>query len=137
MIAWAQSSLTNDRVNEPAQNFTVASSLGDRPLARSLARSLSLDDDRLWAAVTKSDEKIDTLAGAAVSSRLVEHDLAVAGAHHDIVAARRPKKMHRPAAGSADARRGDDCIKELSETRRRRARVQRESERAGPLHIAT
>ena len=107
------------------------SPLGDIPLAWSLAHSLSLDDDRLWARLVKSYEKIDPLAVLPVLTRLVEHDLTEAGAHHYIDAARRLKSMRRLAAGSSEATRVDEYIKELRETHRRRPRLQREFDRAG------
>ena len=107
------------------------SSLGDIHLAWSLAHALSLKDDRLWASLAKSYEKIDPLALLPVLSRLVEHDLNETGAQHYIVAARRLKKMRRLAAGSSEARHVDDYIKDLRETHRRRPRLQREFDRVG------
>jgi hypothetical protein len=107
------------------------SSLGDLHLAWSLAHTLSLNDDRLWASLAKSYEKIDPLAVLPVLARLVDHDLAETGAQHYIVAARRLKKMRRLAAGSSQAPQVDDYIKELRETHRRRPRLQREFDRAG------
>ncbi len=113
------------------------SSLGDIHLAWSLAHTLSLNDDRLWASLAKSYEKIDPLAVLPVLSRLVEHDLNETGARHYIVAARRLKKMRRLAAGSSEASHVDDYIKDLRETHRRRPRVQREFDRAAPPLVAT
>lgn len=114
-----------------AVNF-AHSSLGDIHLAWSLAHTLSLNDDRIWANLAKSYEKTDPLAVLPVLSRLVEHDLNETGAQHYIVAARRLKKMRRLAAGSSEARCVDDYIKDLRETHRRRPRLQREFDRAGP-----
>ncbi len=107
------------------------SPLGDIPLAWSLAHSLSLNDDRLWASLVKSYEKIHPLAVLPVLTRLVDHDLTEAGAQHYIVAARRLKNMRRLAAGSPEATQVDNYIKELRETHRRRPRLQREFDRAG------
>ena len=107
------------------------SSLGDIPLAWSLAHSLSLNDDRLWAGLVKSYEKIDPLAVLPVLTRLVDHDLTEAGAQNYIVAARRLKNMRRLAAGSPESTQVDNYIRELRETHRRRPRLQREFDRAG------
>ncbi len=109
----------------------VLSSLGDIRLAWTLAHTLSLSDDRLWASLAKSYEKIDSLAVLPVLTRLVDHDLTEAGAPQYIVAARRLRKMRRLAEGSPRATQVDDYIKELRETHRRRPRLQQEFDRAG------
>jgi len=113
-----------------AVNF-AHSSLGDIRLAWSLAHSLSLKDDRLWASVAKSYEKIDPLAVLPVLSRLVEADLTETGAGQYISAARRLKKMRRLALGSPEAAQVDDYIRGLRDTHRRRPRLQSEFDRAG------
>lgn len=107
------------------------SPLGEISLAWSLAHSLSLNDDRLWASLVNSYEKIDPVAVLPVLTRLVDHDLIEAGAQHYVVAARRLKKMRRLAAGSPEATQVDNYIKELRDTHRRRPRLQREFDRAG------
>ena len=105
--------------------------LKDIPYAWSLARSLGLDDDRVWSDLGKSYEKLDPLAVLPVYTELVERELAVADARNYRSAARRLKKMRKLAAGSAEEAEVAEFIADLRERNRRRPRLQLEFDRAG------
>jgi hypothetical protein len=105
--------------------------LQDATLAWDLAQSLALDDDRAWAELVKSYEKIDPIATLPVQRRLVESELVRTDAQHYRLAARRLARMRTLAAGTADAADVDDLIADLRELHRRRPRLQQEFDRAG------
>jgi uncharacterized Zn finger protein len=67
-------------------------------------------------------EKLDPIA-VPVLNRLVLRELVETGAQHYQVAARRLKKMRKPAAGSEREAEVDWFIAELRETNRRRPRL--------------
>jgi hypothetical protein len=118
--------------DRPADAVTFAlSSLKDAPLAWDLAHSLSLDDDRLWAKLAKSYEKLDPLAVLPVLTRLVVNELIEADTRHYQPAVRRLKKMRQLAAGSTQAAEVDAFVAELRDKYRRRPRLQHEFDRAG------
>lgn len=105
--------------------------LKDIPYAWSLARSLGLDDDRIWSDLGKSYEKLDPLAVLPVYTEIVERELAVADARNYRSAARRLKKMRKLAAGSTEVAEVAKLIADLRERNRRRPRLQLEFDRAG------
>lgn len=105
--------------------------LKDIPYAWSLARSLGLDDDRIWSDLGKSYEKLDPLAVLPVYTEIVERELAVADARNYRSAARRLKKMRKLAAGSTEVAEVAELIADLRERNRRRPRLQLEFDRAG------
>ncbi len=105
--------------------------LQDVRLAWGLAHSLGLVDDRQWATLAKSYEKVDPLAVLPVMNRLVRVDLAEAKAQHYRLAARRLKRMRQLSAGSTEAITVDDFVAELRETYRLRPRLQQEFDHAG------
>lgn len=63
--------------------------LKDPRLAWEQAARLRADDDHTWTEVAKAYEPIDALAELPIHRRLVEHELANAGAQHYRLAARR------------------------------------------------
>lgn len=95
------------------------------------AHSVGLDDNRTWSEVVKAYEKVDPLAVLPVLTRLVEHELTVAGAQLYRIAARRLAKIRKIAAGSDKSTDIADFIADLRETHRRRPRLQQEFDRAG------
>jgi hypothetical protein len=105
--------------------------LKDVTLAWGLARSLALDDDRTWAELVKSYEKLDPIATLPIHRRLVENELVHADAQHYRLAARRLAKMRKLAAGTAESADVDGLIAGLRELHRRRPRLQQEFDRAG------
>lgn len=105
--------------------------LKEPEFAWSLAHSLALDSDHTWSELVKAYEKVDPLAVLPIHQRLVENELAEAGAQHYRLAARRLAKMRKLAAGSERAEGVDDLVAELRETHRRRPRLQQEFDRAG------
>jgi hypothetical protein len=116
----------------PSEAVSFAlSSLQDVRLAWELAHALGLSDDRLWATLAKSYEKVDPLAVLPTLNRLVRADLAQANAQHYRLAARRLKRMRQLSAGSTDAILVDGFVAELREIYRRRPRLQQEFDRVG------
>lgn len=105
--------------------------LKEPELAWNLAHSLALDSDHTWNELVKVYQKVDPLAVLGIHQRLVENELAEAGAQHYRLAARRLAKMRMLAAGSAVAVEVDELIADLRETHRRRPRLQQEFDRAG------
>lgn len=105
--------------------------LQDTAYAWNLAHSLGLDDDRTWSELVKAYERVDPLAVLPVLTRLVENDLAVAGAQHYRLAARQLAKMRKIAIGSDKSSDVDEFIADLREMHRRRPRLQQEFDRAG------
>ena len=122
--------VTLSRRPREAVSFAL-SSLQDVRLAWELAHALGLRDDRLWATLAKSYEKVDPLGVLPVLNRLVRVDLAQADAQHYRLAARRLKKMRQLSAGSTDAILVDGFVAELREIYRRRSRLQQEFDRVG------
>ncbi len=116
----------------PSEAVSLAlSSLQDVRLAWELAHALGLGDDRRWATLAKSYEKVDPLAILPILNRLVRADLAHADAQHYRLAARRLKRMRQLSAGSMEAISVDGFIEELREIYRRRPRLQQEFDRIG------
>jgi hypothetical protein len=116
----------------PSEAVTFAlASLQDVRLAWELAHALGLSDDRQWATLAKSYEKVDPLAVLPVLNRLVRADLAQADAQHYRIAARRLKRMRQLSAGSTEEILVDGFIEELRENYRRRPRLQMEFDRVG------
>jgi hypothetical protein len=105
--------------------------LKDPRRAWDIAHSLALDDDRTWAELVKSYEKIDPIATLPIQRRLVERELIDAGAQHYRLAARRLAKMRKLSAESESAVEVDGLIADLREIHRRRPRLQQEFDRAG------
>lgn len=110
--------------------FTLLT-LKDVTRAWGLALSLALDDDRTWAELIKSYEKIDPLATLPIYRRLVESELVRADAQHYRLAARRLARMRKLTAGTDEAAGVDDLIAGLRELHQRRPRLQQEFDRAG------
>ncbi|GAA4416433.1 hypothetical protein GCM10023169_11310 [Georgenia halophila] len=109
----------------------VLLTLKEPQFAWELAHSLALDSDHTWAELVKSYEKIDPTAVLPIHQRLVEKELANAGAQYYRLAARRLGKMRKLAAGTEHAADVDDLIARLRETHQRRPRLQQEFDRAG------
>ncbi len=104
--------------------------LKDPRLAWEQAASLRADDDHTWAEVAKAYEPIDSLAVLPIHRRLVEHELANAGAQHYRLAARRLATMRKLAGGTDQVDVVDTFIAGLREAHRRRPRLQQEFDRA-------
>lgn len=104
--------------------------LKDPRLAWERASALREDDDHTWAEVATAYEPIDPLAVLPIHRRLVEHELANAGAQHYQRAARRLARMRKLAAGTDQAEAVDTFIAELRDAHRRRPRLQQEFDRA-------
>ena len=121
---------TLSRRPSEAVSFALTS-LQDVRLAWNLALALGLSDDRLWATLAKSYEKVDPLAVLPVLNRLVRADLIHADAQHYRFAARRLKRMRQLSAGSKEAILVDGFVAELREIYRRRSRLQQEFDRVG------
>lgn len=78
--------------------------LKDAEFACNLAHSLALDSDHIWSELVKAYEKVDPIAVLPIHQRLVENELAEAGAQHYRLAARRLAKMRELSAGSEKPR---------------------------------
>jgi hypothetical protein len=105
--------------------------LKDADLGWDLAQSLALDDDRTWAELIKTYEKVDPIATLPIHRRLVEHELVDTGAQHYRLAARRLATMRKLSAGTESSADVHDFIADLREIHRRRPRLQQEFDRAG------